>query len=119
MALENTTWRLVGLFGGSAVDHSSLATAPIFLAFFADADGALSIAGDGGCNRYKATYTADGGVLTIASLASTHKRGPTDVMVLEGRYLFALGAATRYAEYGDSLVIIYPGGELRFTRATR
>lgn len=119
MALENTSWRLVGLIGNSATDLSTLATFPVTLAFIANTDGALTIAGNGGCNRYISTYTAAGGALTIAPLASTRMKGPPEVMVLEGRYLLALSAATRYAEYGDDLLIIYPGGELRFTRATR
>ncbi len=119
MALENTTWRLVGLLGRDATDLSSLATSPITLAFIVNTEGALTIAGTGGCNRYISTYTAAGGALTIAPIASTRMMGPPEVMILEGRYLLALSAATRYAEYGDDLVIIYPGGELRFTRATR
>ncbi|HUY76518.1 MAG TPA: META domain-containing protein [Ktedonobacterales bacterium] len=117
MALDNTTWRLVSLTDAGAPDATPNPDDPITLAFVANDDGSRSIAGSGGVNRYMTTYTTTGDDLTIEPAASTRMMGPPDVMALEGRYLQALAAATRYEVVGDDLEIFYADGELRFTRA--
>ena len=117
MALDNSTWRLVSLIGDAGAptatpnpDH------PITLSFTTRENGALSLAGSGGCNRYMTTYTTTDDAITIAPIASTRMMRAPDVIALEGRYLQSLGAATRYEEQGDDLTIFAPGAELHFTR---
>jgi len=118
MALDNSTWRLVSLTGDAgAPDVTPNPDHPISLAFVANDDGSRSVAGSGGVNRYITTYTATGDDLTIGPAASTRMMGPPDAMALEGRYLQALAAATRYEVVGEALTIFYASGELRFTRA--
>jgi heat shock protein HslJ len=65
-------------------------------------DGTLS--GVAGCNNYMATFTAEGGNLTIQPPASTRKACPEEgVMEQETAYLAALENVTTYAIRGNQL----------------
>lgn len=89
-ALEGATWRLTQVAHDGqlhAVPASIEATA-IF------ADG--SVSGRGGCNRYTAGYTVDGGKLTIGLAAATMMACPEPQTAVEQPFMAALAVATAY-----------------------
>jgi heat shock protein HslJ len=74
-------------------------------------DGRLS--GNAGCNRAGATYTVDGGQLTIAALIST-KRACIDPQgnALERAYLQAVEGTRSYRIDDNQLELVDAGGKV-------
>jgi len=105
-ALEGPTWRLtqVAHAGGQlhAVPDSIEATATF-------AEGAVS--GSGGCNRYTASYVAEGGKLTIGSAAATMMACPEPQTSIEQPFLAALAVVTTYRIEDGQLIWLDAGGQ--------
>ena len=96
-------WVVTAFLRGNGVS-STLADTEITLAF--GDDGML--VGSGGCNVYRAPYTADGGALEIAEPFTTRKAclEPEGVMAQEAAYLEALPKAVRYRLDGGMLDLL-------------
>jgi heat shock protein HslJ len=105
-ALQGATWRLASVAHADgetrAVPDSVEATATF-------ADGAVS--GSGGCNRYTAGYTIDGGNLTIAVGATTMMACPDPQTAVEGPFLAALGVTAAYRIESGRLTLLNARGE--------
>lgn len=79
-------------------------------------DAAGQVGGSTGCNSYSASYQIDGSQLTIGNVAQTLMACAEEtIMAQEAAYTAALGAAQTITIEGDTLIIAYKGGELRFT----
>jgi heat shock protein HslJ len=96
-------WVVAAFLRGDGVS-STVADTEITLVF--GEDGML--VGSGGCNVYRARYTADGGALEIAEPFSTRKAclEPKGVMAQEAAYLQALPKAVRYRLDGGVLHLL-------------
>jgi heat shock protein HslJ len=96
-------WVVTAFLRGTAVT-STLADTEITIVF--GEDGML--VGSGGCNVYRAPYTAAGGALEIAAPFTTRKvcAQPEGVMAQEAAYLEALPKAARYRLDGDTLHVL-------------
>ena len=70
-----------------------------------------------GCNGMGGDYTLDGTALTVGNLMQTMMACDDPLMTQEAAISHALQSATTLTQTGDALVIAYPGGELRYTRA--
>lgn len=105
-ALEGATWRLTQVVHADgqlhAVPDSVEATATF-------AEGAVS--GSGGCNRYTAGYTVDGGKLTIGSAAATMMACPEPQTAVEQPFLAALAVVTTYRIEDGQLSLLDAGGQ--------
>lgn len=67
------------------------------------------IHGKSGCNSYHGTYSVEGELLTVQSLASTEMYcpGPEGLMAQEERYLILLSESTRYQVLDNTLILSY------------
>jgi heat shock protein HslJ len=79
------------------------------------------IAGFGGCNSYKGSYTAtpneDGSyAVTITGVTGTSMACPSDIMQQEQTYLSMLGAVVAGQIQGSTLNLNSPQGELTYTQ---
>jgi heat shock protein HslJ len=72
-----------------------------------------SIEGFAGCNTYTATATIDrnAGTISITTPEAGDKTCADDVMQQEQAYLDALPTVTRFAQSGNSLSLLGPGGK--------
>jgi heat shock protein HslJ len=78
-----------------------------------------TVTGTTGCNRYRGTYTADGGRLTNETGPSTLKACPPPADEVEQAYLAALGRVSGWRVEGDELVLLADGAPaLRFRAAS-
>jgi heat shock protein HslJ len=78
-----------------------------------------TITGTTGCNRYRGTYTIEGGRLTIETGATTLKACPPPADEVEQAYLAALGRVSGWRVEGDELVLLADGAPvLRFRAAS-
>lgn len=82
--LAGGTWLVEDLNGGGVIDDARLD-----LAF---ADGQLS--GKSGCNNYRGAWQQDGSAIKLGPLMGTRMACAPALMVLEGKFLAALEAAT-------------------------
>jgi heat shock protein HslJ len=64
-----------------------------------------TVAGNGGCNAYSASYVASGGDLTVNDIASTRMACPPPMDGVEQAYLTNLEAAKTYAADQGTLTI--------------
>ena len=96
-------WVVTAFLRGTGVS-STVADTEITLVF--EDDG--SIVGSGGCNVYRATYTAEGGSIEISAPFTTRKlcAAPEGVMEQEAAYLAILPDARRYRLDGGSLHLL-------------
>jgi heat shock protein HslJ len=109
--LEGTTW-VLDSFGPADNPTEPLPNAVPTLHF----ENMGSINGFGSCNRYFGEIALDGANVTISGIGSTEMAClDTGVMEQESAYYSALTSAQTIARDGESLVIAYDGGELRFT----
>lgn len=111
-ALTGTRWDLTQ-YGDPAAPQTPVADSQPVLSF--DRDGQLGHTT--GCNGMGADYTLDGTALTIGDVMQTLMACDEPLMTQEAAIGQALQAATTLTQTGDTLVIAYPGGELRYTRA--
>ncbi len=104
LALEGATWRLTQVAHADGQLHAvpvSIEATAIF------ADG--SVSGSGGCNRYTAGYTVDGGKLTIGSAATTMMACPEPQTAVEQPFMAALAMTMSYKIEGGQLTLLDAG----------
>lgn len=82
--LAGGTWLVEDVNGGGVIDNARLD-----LTF---ADGRVS--GKSGCNNYSGAWQQDGSAIKLGPLMGTRKACPPALMVLEGKFLATLEAAT-------------------------
>ena len=111
--LAGTSWRLEEQNGRPPVPIPGGAAVTLMFA-----SGEPRVSGYGGCNQFNGSYTQNGASLTFGPLASTRRacvepRANTQ----EATFLRALESTTRFAVFGDVLVL-YAGDEVtaRFRR---
>ncbi len=112
--LTGTAWVVTAYNNGRQAVVSPLRDTEITAEF---ASGTLS--GSAGCNRYHATWQADGNGITIGPVATTRRfcGEPEGVMEQEAQYLRALEAAVTLRLEGDRLELRTADGALSVTLA--
>jgi heat shock protein HslJ len=103
--LTGHEWNLQGYRDSNGELVSPIPGSTIAITF--DPSGDLS--GRSGCNSYHGSYTVEGEILTIRSLASTkmYCSEPEGLMAQEERYLSLLSDSTRYQILDGNLVLSY------------
>jgi heat shock protein HslJ len=101
--LTTPAWHLVTYRGDDGNDIPALDN--VTLRF--NPDGTLQ--GSSGCNQYTATYTVEGELITVGSLATTERYcpAPEGIMHQETEYLSRLSNTTRYHISDNYLVLSY------------
>jgi heat shock protein HslJ len=100
------SWTLLSI-GGAQVPSTITATADF------GSDGTVN--GNGGCNDYNATYTAEGADgLTVSGLSATRKACDLSTSGIEALFLDGLQAATNFSIANDQLTIRTASGDLVF-----
>lgn len=108
--LEGTKW-ILSSYGPVGDEQPPLAEAPITLAFANQGE----LFGTSGCNNYFANFTLEGGRIQVGILSQTDMACVAgDVETQESRYLQALAAAQTISLEGETLVLAYADGVLRF-----
>src|SRR5262249_22748304 len=105
-ALDGSTWRLEAVFeDGNRL--AALANTEVTLEFVGE-----QVGGSAGCNRYSATYRADGAGLSVTAPRETRMicPSPAGVMEQERRFLSALQAARAFRLAGDRLELLGADG---------
>jgi heat shock protein HslJ len=104
---------LSGSWALSAIDGSPIPGGVVATADFADG----TVSGSGGCNRYSAPYTVDGGKLTVGPVMATRRACSDAAMTVENEFLARLGTAASWEMNAGQLVIsaATPGQDLTFT----
>ncbi len=106
--LQGVRWVLVSYLNAAGETAAALADREVTAEF--NADGQLG--GSAGCNRYFASYTVDGGALTIGQAGSTMMAcEPAEVMEQEARFLAVLTTAAGWHIEADQLHILDAGGQ--------
>ena len=109
-SLEGTKW-ILSSYGPVGDELPPLAEAPITLAFANQGE----LFGSSGCNNYFANFTLDGSGIQVGTLSQTDMACVAgEVETQESRYLQALAAAQTISLEGETLVLGYPDGVLRF-----
>lgn len=111
MELVGSAWMLVSFETDTGV---ILADAASTLTIPAESEQVGRLGGNGGCNRYFASYTLTGDRLSISPIGSTRMMCSPNQMAQEDRFFQALSVAERYELSNGELLIIYAGGTLRF-----
>jgi heat shock protein HslJ len=108
--LVGTDWVLTGYNNGTGGVVSALEGVEVTATF--GEDGQLS--GSAGCNSYNATYTADGGTMTIGPAVSTKMAcaEPAGVQEQETAYLTTLEGAASFSIRGDVLELLGADGSV-------
>src|SRR5690242_6480961 len=104
--LDGSVWRLEALIeDGNRVPV--LAGTQVTLEF-----AGKNLAGSAGCNRYNASYTADGEHLSVSHPRQTRMMcpKPDGVMEQEGRFLATLYGASAYRLADDQLELLGADG---------
>jgi heat shock protein HslJ len=105
--LSGVRWVLVSTVNAAGETVMALADSEVTAEFGPDGQ----MAGSAGCNRYFASYTVDGGNLTIGQAGSTMMAcEPVAVMEQEAQFLAALGTAATWQVEGDTLTISNAAG---------
>jgi heat shock protein HslJ len=95
--LEGAEWRVTGLDGTEPVAGSS-----VTLTF----DGAGTVAGSTGCNRFRGSYEASDGTLSIGQAAATMMACSEPLMQQERRFLDLLATIARYEIAPDGTLLM-------------
>jgi len=107
-SLAGTSWSAVNINIGTAV--STLLPDTVITATFGE-DGQLT--GSAGCNNYFASYTVDGGNLTIGQAGSTMMAcEPAEIMTQETAYLTSLANAATWSIENGQLRILDAEGSI-------
>ncbi len=109
--LTDSRWDLVQ-YGDPAAPQTPVADSRPILSF--EQPGQLGHTT--GCNGLGGEYTLDGTTLTVGNLMATMMACEEPLMTQEFAISQALQSATTLTQNGDTLVISYPEGELRYTR---
>lgn len=105
-SLEGPTWQL------SAVRDESGALVDVPTGIEATAQFESGrVGGNSGCNRFGASYTLDGANLSITPGPMTMMACPEPQMMVEQRFIAALGGAVSYQIDGDQLALIDADGQ--------
>ena len=116
-SLANTRWRLVS-YTGPGSETPVIEGTEVTLQF---EDGSQA-GGLGGCNTFGAQYeVSDGKMLSITEVVSTLMACSEQALIeQETQYFEALQSADSFELSGDSLTILYGGGQgvLNFSRIT-
>jgi len=101
--LTTPDWHLVSYRGDDGNDIPAIDNVILRL----NPDGTLQ--GSSGCNQYTATYTVEGELITVISLAVTERYcpGPEGIMNQETEYISRLSNTTRYHISDNYLVLSY------------
>jgi heat shock protein HslJ len=106
-ALQGVRWVLVSYVNAAGETVTALVDSEVTAEFGPDGQ----VAGSGGCNRYFASYTVDGGNLAIGQAGSTMMAcEPVEIMEQEAQFLAALGSAATWQVEGDVLTISNAAG---------
>jgi len=107
-ALQGARWVLVSYLNAAGETVTALADREVTAEFGPDGQ----MGGSGGCNRYFASYTVDGGNLTIGQAGSTMMAcEPVAIMEQEAAFLAALGSTATWQIDGNMLHLINAAGE--------
>jgi heat shock protein HslJ len=107
--LAGTSWVLESI-GAPGAETPALPGVRVTLSF----DLAGQAGGEGGCNAFGGSYTAEGGRLTFGHLTQTLRLCADEAAnQQEAAYLAALQAAQSFRVEGERLVVEYAGGEVR------
>ncbi|BCS31805.1 META domain-containing protein [Luteitalea sp. TBR-22] len=108
-SLAGTTWEVTAYNNRRQAVVSVLADTRVTLAFGAEG----RVTGEAGCNRFAATYTAEGESVAIGTLSTTRRTCPGEgVMAQEAAFLAALASGTRARMDGDRLELRTTDGAL-------
>ena len=116
--LTGTSWNATAINNGKQAVASVVADSTVTLEFLTDGKAA----GSAGCNRYTATWAADGSKLTFGPAAATRKMCVRpEVMQQEQNFLAALGSVAAARFEGDRLELRTAAGALAlvFERVSR
>ncbi len=110
MDLAGTSWLVTGVNNGKQAVVSVALGTTLTVSF---ADGG-QMSGSAGCNRFTATYMAEGNAIQIHRPAATRRRcmKPSGVMEKEERFHRALSTAATYRLDGDRLELRTAEGAL-------
>ena len=106
-SLAGTSWTVVELAGGNAVNATNDWPAPS-LEF--DRNGQTAT-GHGGVNRFGGRYSESGASLSFGPLALTRRIGPEAQMQIEAAYTLALSRVEGWRQQGAQLILTGPGAE--------
>jgi heat shock protein HslJ len=108
-AIEGTEWVVTAYNNGKGGVVSVVSGTELTASF---ADG--GVAGNAGCNDYRAGYEIEGESLRIGPAGSTKKMcfGPEGIMEQEAQFLAALSSAVVYRIEGDNLELRREDGAL-------
>lgn len=102
MVLEGTSWRIQSYTAGQGDMLAVLPETQVTASFSADG----TVAGNAGCNMYRAGYTLDGSSITFGPIVSTRRACvPDAVTAQEQGILAAFGASSTYDLVGDRLTL--------------
>lgn len=98
LALDGTSWRVIGYNNGRQAVVSVLSGTELSMAFAADG----RVSGSAGCNNYTGSYTASGSSLTFGPAATTRRMcaQPEGVMEQEQGFLNALATVATIRQDG-------------------
>jgi heat shock protein HslJ len=99
--LDGTTWNVTGYNNGQEAVVSLVADTQVTLEFGTDG----KLAGNGGCNRYRGTFSTKDQTISIGALSSSKMMctSPDGVMTQEALFLGALEKAAAYEVSGSTL----------------
>ena len=104
--LESVTWQLTRVVYADRQMHAVPDPIEVTATF---AKGVVS--GNGGCNRYTASYVVDGGKLTIGSAATTMMACPEPQTSIEQPFMSALAMTMGYKIEEGQLTLLDAGGQ--------
>jgi heat shock protein HslJ len=111
-SLAGTSWRATGINNGRQAVVSLVAGSSVTMEFAADG----KVSGSAGCNRYTATYQADGRKLRFGPAAATRRMcAAVGVMEQERAFLKALETVATMRMEGDRLELRTAEGALAAT----
>jgi heat shock protein HslJ len=108
--LAGTEWVLVR-YGPVDDPVESLPESPATLTFEEE-----SLGGNTGCNHFGGEYEVNGNQIEISDIFQTLIACDGPVMEQERDYLEGLRSAEKFRLADESLTLVYPGGELHFSR---
>jgi heat shock protein HslJ len=109
--LEDTLWRLGSYVNADGTTVDALPSTYVTAEFDAG-----TVTGNGGCNRYFGSYTADGSTIEFSEVGSTLMACAPDILTQqEAAYLAALRSAAAFTIENDKLQMMNAGGDVALT----
>jgi heat shock protein HslJ len=104
---EGGTWEVTGYNNGRQAVVGPMTGTRITVAFEQG-----TVAGEAGCNTFRATYSTDGSRIAVGKVAATRKMCEAAVMAQEGEFLAALESASTWSIDAAGLLHLHrPDGE--------